>query len=574
VSKRTLTIENFRAIQATTIELDSITLLAGPNGAGKTSILQALSAALTGELMPVRNEFWTRLHKKNSDSLIHSGASGASIMLDAPLGNTRVDYPAGTRISEGKPSECSRMAAGVDSFIELKYPERVQAINDLLRSEPKYDDLAAALAPLKISDKGLGILWGTITAQGWDAAHDGAKRKGAELKGAWKQITHHTGQYGSQLAEGWLPAAWTEDLRTATLEQLAAELTDRRSWLESAIGSASVGDAEIARLKQVSDLLPKMREQYAELEKAQVGNRKNETDISTGLKRLRAEVETTTQCPHCGEFVVIKGDRIDKPCHNPQEPNDLQDRIKHTERALTDIQQVIQARQTELTTRATQITQAEQAAKQLAELTTRTPDAEPGTHGTVEQLRAEVKHAEDRLAAWKSYREAAKTHQMIQANQQVVDILAPDGLRVTRLQEALTVLNSRIAAIIGAAGWDAVTIEADTQVMYAGRPYMLASDAQKFRARTAIQAAWAMIDGSLTVLIDVTADLDGVSKNGLIRLAVALRDSKIPDITGPTETVIAMAAADRSKMPDISRVGGCGYWIERGVVAPQNGGAA
>lgn len=552
-----LSISNFRRISSASISPAGITLLAGPNGSGKTSILQAIAAVTTGAVIPM-----DELKKNESGFLIHTGTGRGEIQMDSLTGTATVVYPAAIRATDGAPLEITRMAAGLDSFIDLSAQERVQYINQLMHSEPGKQEVEDILAKIGIQPAIIARLWQTIDAQGWDAAHKQAKESGSKLKGGWEEITGD--RYGSEKAATWLPVEWETDLEAATEATLTAELAHERQWLEAAISDNAVNAAEIARLQKATENLPKLTEEYNDIKTQLDALFNNENDLRHALRDIPAATQqATVPCPHCKQPVIISGNKLLKPgTVSANDAAEQAEKIKSTEESLAAVKQEIVRVNTELGHKKAAVDAANKAAGMLAGLQAGTKNpaatAAPTAHGSVDDCRARVKRAENRLAAWAKRQNAASKHEAISKNQQIIDILAPSGLRQQRLKESLAIINTKLASIAAATGWLPVEIEDDMSISYGDYQYILLSKSTQYRVRVSLQAAFTMLDGSQILLIDGADILDSAGRNGLFKMLTGLQSMAIM-------AIVAMTIDKQDKIPAIEKLGGCAYWIENGT---------
>jgi len=567
-----LLISNFRRISRAELSPAAITLLGGPNGSGKTSVLQAIAAVTTG-LPPM-----IELKKNESGMLVHTGQGRGEIKLESPTGSASVTYPDAKRATDGAPVEISAMAAGLKSFITMTVPERVQYINDLMHNEPRQEELETILGKTGIQAAVVARIWQTINAQGWDAAWKLSKESGSKLKGGWEEITGD--RYGSQIAASWMPAEWETDLEAATETQLTAELAHERSWLEAAISDSAVNSAEIARLQKATEMLPKLQAEYDEIKKTLEALFKNESDLLHVLRDIPAlGQQNNAVCPHCNNTVVISGNKLLKPgAKSAKDAAANAEKIKLAEESLASVKQEILRVNTELGHKKAAVDAANKAAQMLAGIrgTDKKPGATaaaPSAHGSIEDCRARVKRAENRLAAWARRANAASKHEAITKNQQIIDILAPDGLRLQRLKQALAAINKQLAAIAAATGWLPAEIEDDMSISYGEYQYILLSKSTQYRVQISLQAAFALLDQSVMLLVDGADILDSAGRNGLFKMLAGITAREYPRAgTAPSAAtagfqtaIVAMTIDKQEKMPAIEKLGGCAYWIENGT---------
>ncbi len=195
---------------------------------------------------------------------------------------------------------------------------------------------------------------------------------------------------------------------------------------------------------------------------------------------------------------------------------------------------------------------ANRAAQQLADA----GDIGAATQQEVEQARGDHQRHTARLTAFKAHREAHRLHEQITKNAAVVAVLAVDGLRLRKLRKAVELFNEQLLELSTVAKWGRVELSADLSVVYDGKPLVLLSASEQYRARVTVQVALAKLDKSAVVVADAADILDKGGRNGLMRLALHMGS-----LESPVPTVICMTIFERDKLPKANpraRV----YWME------------
>jgi hypothetical protein len=159
------------------------------------------------------------------------------------------------------------------------------------------------------------------------------------------------------------------------------------------------------------------------------------------------------------------------------------------------------------------IEQPKMSSKEIAELR----QAIAGADGIVANRRDQVFHheravgaAEARIKDATQAREKAKAradelHRQITEQLEIARICGPAGLRKTKLEEVLVVVNQSLTALAQATGLPLLEISADLEATIAGTAYHRLSRAESWMARAIMQIVVAQCDGSTIVVID---DLD------------------------------------------------------------------
>ena len=558
-----VTATNFRGIRQAELAIDGLTLISGPNAAGKSSLLQAVAAAVSGRTIPLAG-----LRKADAGALVTTGAANGSVRIAGDDGHAEIAWPSAKAKSEGTPPQATAFAAGLDHLLDHKSRERSQILQRYLGAEPTREDLGAELSGFSAEfvDKVWQRIQDNDTAEtsGWDVAHGEAKDKGARLKGQWEQVTGE--KYGERKAASWTPDIWDEDLAATSQESLEDTLAREREYLEGLISEQAVSEDERRRLRELADAQQE-REQAAKEASETLAERRQEHEEA---KRKRdalppADKNAGKPCPHCGQPVAVVGS-------GPRA--ELQQAEKHiTEDELKNRRDAVARADGQVENRKRAVAEAERAANDAerkaqeardaaAKLAELPAEGDQQDSQEVEQARERVRNAEQRLQAFKTYREARQKHQAVQDNAKIVAVLAPDGLRAKKLAEAATAFcRDYVQPFTKAAGWPEVTLDETFTPSLGGRTYALLSESEQYRVRVAIQVAMARLDGSDLVVIDGVEVLDRKGRNGLAKALMK----------APTPALMAMTTEDvqRNPPPDLEAKGaGRTYWVDSGIVQP------
>lgn len=542
----TIKITNFRAIKNAELQLSNIVLIAGDNEGGKTSIIQACRSVMTNQVMPVEG-----LQKKHASLLVHSGTTGCEIACANESGEAKITFPEMAKTVSGKPLEISEFASGARSILDTELKLHSNIISDMLKSSPTKTDLIRSLGAQNITDSRIADkIWQTVDAQGWDTAHQQAKETGSKNKTLWENETGEA--FGSKKAAEWMPKEWTPDLTTAKREDLEGMVKQENEWLETAISDSAVNAAEFENLKKHADKLPEIQQKISELEKA-LGN---ELQLKTDVQKILAGLPPATQpdtedCPYCKRPLCVLNGKISvATVLTDSQLKTRKENIEQAKEQIKTLSEGITKKNAEMVAlRAQHKLSADAVQKMASQKKTAT------SKSTVEDCRAKLKFAQDRLAAFDRRAAAAKYAAIVDSNQKIVEILAPSGLRHTVLKNKLTEFNAQLKALSDVAGWAPVELKEDMSITYRGTPYMLISTAAQFKTRVLLQIATAKIDGSTMVLIDAADVLaSNENRNGLFKILLA---SKL-------EAIVAMAAASMNKVPNLKKIYGRTYWIKDG----------
>jgi energy-coupling factor transporter ATP-binding protein EcfA2 len=539
-----INIKNFRGIKEAHLTASKIILLSGNNASGKTSIIQAVASLLTGKTIPIEG-----LTKKQAGKLIYSGQKDSEISMETANGKSTICYPSAEMSSDGVCEGSSAMACGIDSILSYKTKERAPIIIDQLNAKPTKPQLLEALQKNNITGN-VERLWATIVAQGWDAAHEAASTTRTKLKGSWETLTG--ANYGSNIAEGWQPDCWTDDLATTTEEILTGLYHQEIEWYNLAISETAINENEMTRLQQLVDSGIGVKEKIETIKNEIKKLISDRDELQVQLNKLQnPNQQTFLECPHCKGKLKISGDTIviGVPL------TDIE--IGHIKTIGDELRQTVMAITADLNNKNTTLinlfscyTNATNASKKLAETTRKKPIE--NSHGTIEDCKARVEHAKKRLEAFTKKRDVDSVISKIADNEKLVVLLSPTGLRLEVLLSKLHEFNDLLKKVSRLAGWGIVEINSDMAINYGSTPYMLLSKSEQFRVAVTLQIVFAELDKSAWILVDGADILDASGRNGLFKVLLS---------TGK-ESIVGMTTSKKSDVPPIDKIGVASYWIE------------
>lgn len=542
-----ITIRDFMGCERADFSANPIAIIGGKNAQGKSSICMAVALALTGNPLP------QGITKAGAGVLVRTGAAKGGVALENATGEVALSYPKAVASTEGhNVPHASVWAAGLRSIATLPDKERVTALRELIQAEPKREDFDAAASDALLDAKTSASVWGVIERDGWDAAHKRAQDKGRELKAQWDYATGE--KYGEKKAEAWMPHGWSAGLEATSKDALEAIVVGARADLEAAIAAGAVSADRLQEMRAKADgaeaLREKVAKEYGNLANAQQ-KAKNLRDEAAAMPK--GETPRPLACPHChGAVDYVAGALQVAAPPPPQEQIDRQAlAYKARLQEAADYDAVATKAHATHAALMAELKAAEDAARQLAAVPVAT-----NAVGDVDTKRQALRVAEADLAAWQKKHEADRLHRAVLANQKIVDLLAPDGVRRTVLVRALEAFNAKLDAVARVCGWKPVAITPDLTVEYGGRPYAPScSESEQFRARVTLQIALAHAAGE-PVVIDGADVLDQAGRAGLMN---GLRKM------GMTAVVGMMANKPETLPPVAAAKCGAAWWVENGI---------
>ncbi|HJQ56418.1 MAG TPA: hypothetical protein VJ890_05905 [Vineibacter sp.] len=547
-----ISLRDFRGCERADLIVDPLCLLAGVNAAGKSSVAQAVGAAASGNALPVAG-----LTKAMTGMLVRSGAANGTVELVGDGGTVWMAWPAAAARQEGgEPPQASQYAAGLSSVLTLPQRDRARVLSDVLKALPTHDDVSTALAEVGWAPERCEAAWKLIEEQGWDGAHAARRDRGAEFKGRWRQVTG--ANYGSRIA-----AAWRPDLADLDEGELIDAVREARAGLEKAQTAAAVSSVEQAQLRTEASLVGALTAAEA-IAAGDVDRAQAEVAAAQEARAAlpSAEQPATHPCPYCSEPIIVQNarPRLVKSEVAPLQDSELKARrlaIADADGKIAHAGDALNAARQKLAAAQAAVENARRAQERIA---ANPGSAEPGM--SVEALRAEVARTEKRLAEYRTKVEADEINAQIERNEQLLEVLAGDGLRAKKLSRVLDVFVGRqLKALTDAAGWAAVTIDAEMNVSM-GLPYPLLSKSEQYRVRAVFQVAMAIIDGSDLVVLDEADILDGPTRSGLFKMLDAATQEGLA-------ALVCMTLSRKDQAPDLAAIGlGRSYWLEAGVAEP------
>lgn len=557
-------IRDFQVVERADIALGGITIVGGKNSQGKSSIAKGAAAVATGHIQ-------FGLTKKDGKRLVRDGREVAAATLKSDNGAARANWPKCEFSTEGTPLAISAIAAGLEHLLDLSeskagLAERAQILGRLLRTDPTREDFEQACADAEIPKDITARLWADIEALGWDGKFDDVKKKGANFKGRWEQVAGEA--YGPEKAKSWTPAGWTDDLADASLDDLHAEVGEAQQDVERAVAGQAVDQAEIDRLTSACAEIEVLSAASTD---AQVAATQTEAAHKAAQRERDAlppgDQPHSLTCPSCKAAVQLAGAPGAQHLTLAAVIPDAE--LKKRRMAIASADGKLSKATGELDAANRKAADAQRAFQDAQAAQTKLREMQgknSAAGGGLQEARDRLALAQRRHNALKAKHDADQIAGALAMNAKVQVLLAPDGVRKTKLLRVLDTFNGGpLAELCAAAGFAAVRIEPDMTVAFGGRPYPLLAglgpqlSSDQFRVRAILQVALAQIQGDGLVIIDAADVLDQSGRNGLIKMLRAAGQ----------DALVCMTFSKPDLVPDLEKHGfGRAYWVEGGVARP------
>lgn len=579
-----ITTENFQGARAVDLDLRTpAALIAGLNGAGKSSIAEAVRLALLGT--PERVGL-----KKEYGALVSDGAKLGAVTLDLDEGSVGVSLPKGAQSGEDlvPQSPALPFVLAPERFAAAKPDERRSLLFALTGTNVKADEIERRLlargcaTPLVTQIK-------PILRTGFAGGADFAKGQATEAKGAWKAAAGE--QWGSQKAEGW--QAEIPPFNQAALDKERADLAALDSRIDATAQSLGALEQKAAAYAAARDQLAARQAKAAQLPALRQKldfDQEEHGKLAARVDALQARAGSGPRVGLIHDMAICLDEAYNIDKVNAELPGPLDMRILQVldryeaqygkldatgdAEAAGALPKAIEAR--DLLARSVEndrrdIAAAEAAAAQLqdgaAPEAVQPADVE-AARAKVTALRAERKAIDERVqqllnakraatSATERTANAAQYHQDVLAWSAIGDALSPDGIPGEILAEALQPVNDKLADLADLAGWRVPAIGADMVITFAGRPYRLLSESERWRVDALVGAALAEISGLRCLILDRFDCLDLPGRGDALGLVDALATDGRLDTILVLGTLKALPAAPTDAFTT--------FWIENGT---------
>lgn len=550
-----LRVKDVLGVASADVPLAGITLIAGGNGAGKSSLLNACAAAAL--------RLWTLRGARKKEmcaGIVKEGAEGSgTASLDWGTGAIRVSWPEATVETTGD-ADLRKLGTplGIGAFrwMDLESKARMSELADRLDMTPTEQDICDWLTAREVPNAaGLAeAMARKIEVSSWDAVHRTAQEHITKLKGRWEQASGT--KWGDVKVRTWAPAGLLHG-EDYTLEAEDQAVDAARDALQALLSDGAVRQAEIEQAEALAGQVEPFREKAAALHAAVAAD-------AAALDRLQKQLEELPappggkpplRCPHCNGAVEIRGAALVVP---PEAVAALtEDQVLERaglERAIADMKAKVRTGRDEARQADIALMQAEQAEGRLEKLR-----AAPKVDAdAVAQAQTALAQAETRREAVKQYLTASGIYQQWRQQGPITEALSPAGVRGTVLAQRMGAFNDELGRLSrDLAGWDVVNVTAEGDPTYAGRPWPLLSESEKWRAELVLQVALAMREKPAVLLVDRLDVLTPALRFGAIKL---LHQTGIPSL-------VAMTQPARDAVPDLARMNpplGRSAWIDGG----------
>lgn len=544
-----INVQNIAGCAEASLEVDGVAFIAGLNEAGKTSLCQGIAVTVSGTS--------EKLNKDELAEYVREGGGESFVeIIDDEQRKVRASFPTGKITKTGGWGiESSPYAVGLMSICDMPKKERYAELIRILKAFPSREEWIDALVEKGI-EKAVADTTTNKIMKGATAAWEYFKEHGAGMKGRFKAATGGT-QWGIKIGANWLPKNWSPTKDAKSIDTLKKELATEKQILEGLIQYKAVSEDELKRCEQEANTLGQRA-----AEAAQAATKETEAekvykaacDVLTKLPQP-PKSERKTPCPHCDEPIVIVGSELRKPSGDitSEELQKILDDISAQEKVVDKECNALKVAQSEARRTQLAVSDAKRAEQRLAELRAEQNRSKP--EGDVEAQRILIERLEETIRNTEAKTLADELHEGIVDNQKIIDVLAPDGLRQTKLAEALEDLNLRMAELCAIANWKKVRISEDMTITYGGKRYegLATSTSGKYRTRIIFQLALAAIQESKLIVIDAADVMDKGGRGGLMQLLKA---------TG-VNAVVTMTYNEVGQVPNIQKLlGGKLYWLE------------
>jgi hypothetical protein len=529
-------ISNFRGIADAEFELSPITLLAGNNKAGKTSAAQAVASILRQEPIP-----YEKMTKALEKEIVRTGAKTAMIQGTIDDASLTFTYPDKELKTEGTFPFASGVAVGLEAVMDMRIKERIDYFSQIMKALPTEADLRDAIKDAELTDEQFQKLWKQIDTVGWDSTYKHVMEKATEKKGQWKYVTGGE-QYGKNKAEKWYPENWEPMLLNAKPKDLEQALKQAEEWVKAAERHAAIEESEMEKIQEEAGKHDANLKAYDKALKAF----EDADDIFTTHCMTRDALQDTgTPCPNCKTMLKFVGNTLEA-VENQYTKAEFKRKLKEINERIDTAYAEKEQAQVSLYDAKLLLKQSADAQKRIGQLTDRSK-LQPEHDLADVTMRYQI--AKQRVDCFKAKAEADQLHASIQRSQILIKALAPDGLRVKAMENAIAEANEWLMAVH-------LEMTDDMNILYDGRPFELLSQSEQWWMNAMLQIFVAQKEEAPLVILDGADILDGQWRNELF---TAIVNSEV-------HALVCMTMNRKEQVPDLSKIGGTVFWVEGGKV--------
>ena len=527
-----LHITNTLGIEQAEIPLPAgeIVWIYGPNASGKTSIALCAAAVLTRNVNPLS------LPVSAKALYSHDGRDDAAVHLQGSLDDGEVVWRPGKLIieapSEGElaqPLSTPEAVAGVDFVARRGEAEQARIFHPLLLppEEEVLEALRQRLATL-VPDAELTGVENEIVNRGWQAAAAIYQERRRAKKREWRETTG--AQYGKKIADDWRPAGWRAEWDSLTEEQAQGRVSIAQTAQAELQKLVVISEADHEQAVKAHDSLPGWRTALEDVVEEGHEAQRHLADASQVYDALVAERARIVAdevrlldlphfytCPACGtrlslvDQALVVFDEISEEVRTERESlrkkwqaqfNDCDRRLEEAGNTKSIAQTIYTDLQAQYRDAKRDLSTAEQTA------TLREAQTDEDWEHRLGQAQEEVDLQREALAALKQVGQATKLHQLVELYEAIDLALGPRGVRGALLEAGLQTLNATLAGLTTAAAWPPVEVSKLGLITIDGRPVVLASESERWRAQAALQLVAAALSSSRVVVLDRADVLD------------------------------------------------------------------
>jgi len=308
--------------------------------------------------------------------------------------------------------------------------------------------------------------------------------------------------------------------------------------------------------------LTELAERLPELEQQNTEKYRKTLELEGKLSVLRERepklihIEASQDCPYCDnplEVVLGIVKRVEKTSEAKLKKDAAE--LKKLRAEMETLKVLIKESQDMSFKARTLLDQARAASGKMKELDFDTDEVQSDVD--IETARAKLEESERDLRNYHVKQDADRLHSQIMRQMILVQALAPEGIRLKVLNEALAKVNLEIRELTAPTGFELFKFDEDMNVMYGNIPYVFCSLSEKLWINTVLQVLVARRDGSNLIIVDEFDTFMKQERSWMVKFFMA---AAVP-------VLILMSMNKREDLPDWSGDSGFNsYWIEKGTV--------